>query len=506
MVTATRQRSFFQHNRMNKLLYFLIIVVFAGFVVQRAFNPFEEDQKIFFASANISNASAKHFPGNVLETFELKPFYNRAVYYGIYKLAQPLHLWENKYSFIVAVQLIFLLFLVLGAYLFSRSHNASVKNQWKLFFITSIFLVTAGSDSFMQAEHLAIGLLVYAVFFLSRQKVVFDIIAGILLGFVAGLKGITLLYAGAVLVFSFFYFRKSNYWIVSLALVIVFGTSILISWKELETAKLLQGNGLNLRRFFDYFRITYRFVCIDQAYMLSLVCCLVLIVLVWIKNKKDKPLFWKFIFPAALMFALVVPTVVLQVGFSYHYFGLLLFLLLLARSVLQFEGTAHFATLKKFIDLRIALPALLMYLFFSTPVISHSKNVMQYNLSNFRSEIAVNDSISKIIPAGERVLFLTDGVLNFYSSNPSACYEFFPITINRLMPKYPSIPVKLKPRYEATLSCIKNFTGNYIVLGENWLPKEKYPGVYPDSNYVAVASLRSVQRTYLVYKRRTKEQ
>ena len=485
---------------MNKIRYILICVVLLFLILQRAYNPFEEDQKIFFASANISNSSTLGFPDNVQETFELKPLFSKMIYYGLYKVVQPLNLWDEKYEFIIAVQLVFLAFLLLAAFLFSRNSYGDKTNQNKVFFLCTFFLMTVGSESFMQVEHMAILISLYSVWFLSKKKLIFDIIAGILLGVIAGLKGITVFYSIAILVFCFFNFKK-NIWIVTSVFVLTFSFSIFISWKEIETARLLQDNTLNIFRFFKQFRRTFMYIFVDQAYLASLISLMGLLLFVYIKNKSNILFLSKFLYPNILILIILLPSIFLQVGFSYHYLGLLLFLMLFIKSSLQFEGNFLFNSIGRLIALQIVIPTLLIYFFFSTMAIRHSKNLMQKNVSNFDSELSVSDSVAQIVNKNEKILFLTDGVINFYIKNVSECYEFYPITINRLMPKYPNIPKALESNYANIISCIKKFDGDYILLQTNWLPKDQYASVYPGLSYKRMMELNTIERQYVLYKK-----
>ena len=74
---------------------------------------------------------------------------------------------------------------------------------------------------------------------------------------------------------------------------------------------------------------------------------------------------------------------------------------------------------------------------------------------------------------GDSLLFLTSGEANFYLSNyKSPCYEFYPLSIQRLISS--SQDKKNKSYFYKTLDCINSFDGNYILIQTNWLPKNKY--------------------------------
>jgi hypothetical protein len=333
-----------------------------------------------------------------------------------------------------------------------------------------------------------------------KNNLFFDIFAGIILGFIAGLKGITVLYSLSLIVYCFFYVKR-NIFLLSTVFILIFSYSLYLSFRDIEIARLLQGNNFDIFRSINNLVRTWKYILIDQVYLFSIFGYIVMYIYILFKKFHNKELIMKFYLPSFIIFSLLLPSIIFQVGFSYHYFGILLFLLIMLRASVDLYSCNFGFSVVKFIDIKFILPSVLIYLIFSTSVFSHSKNLMEKNISNFNSEILVSDSIKKLVPNDKSVLFLTDGVINFYVNNYSACYEFYPITINRLLPKYPNIPSKLKTRYKDILSCIQNFDGNYILIQTNWFPKRFYNSIYPNKKYISVANLNTIERNYILYKK-----
>lgn len=475
-------------------------IVFIIFIFCRSTNPFEEDQKIFFASAFITDNSPFDFPENVYQTFELKPVLSRIFYFSIFKFLQPIGIWEDKILFIQAVQGIFILIIVIGAFLYSRNDLISKRIQNILFICATFFLISVGSESFMQVEHVAVVLSLFVIWTFSKKGVLFDISAGVLLAIIAGLKGVTIFYSLALIVYCFFFVKK-NVALLSGVFIFVFSYILIISLKDIEAARLLQGNNFDVFRPLKNLVRTWKYIFIDQVYLLSFIGYMLLFFFILFKNIQNKLLIKKFYLPNLIIILVLIPSIIFQVGFSYHYFGILLFLLLLFRGIIDLQGRTLIDPLNKFLDLKLITPSLIAYLIFSSNFFSHSKNLMEKNISNFNSEILVNSAINNLVSKDDTILFLTDGVINFYLNNFSACIEFYPITINRLMPNYPNIPKQLLVRYRDILSCVQNYNGKFILIQTNWLPPKQYHLIYPNYKYAIVANLNTIERKYILFKK-----
>lgn len=481
----------------NQIILFIAIIFLA---ISRVFNPFEEDQKIFFASAHISNGSIFNFPKNIIETFELKPFFSQLFYYLMYKISIPLNLWEDKLKFIYFIQFFFLLSILLVSFLFSRIKHVPQKNKNNIFFITSFFLITVGSESFLQVEHVAIVLSILCIWLLSKNKIQYDIFAGIILGYIAGLKGITVFYSLATILFCFFYFKK-NLIVTSFVFFIVFIFSLYLSYEDIETARLLQGNNFNIFRFFENYKKTWKLILVDQSYLFTTGIYSMHFLYYSIKTKRLKLNFNVLYSPMTMIIILLLPSIILQVGFTYHYFAILLITIFLILFSVKTNKDCFNNNKIGMTDLRLLIPSFLIYVLFSTNLFNHKKNLCKTNISNFNSEIVVSNLLKEQIATNEKVLFLTDGVINFYIDNKSAYYEFYPITINRLMPSFPKIPEKLEYRYLEILDFIKKYNGNFILIQTNWFPFDQYNKIYPNSSYSIVSKLSTNERNYFLYKR-----
>ena len=92
------------------------------------------------------------------------------------------------------------------------------------------------------------------------------------------------------------------------------------------------------------------------------------------------------------------------------------------------------------------------------------------------------------------LLYLTDGVANFYLSQSSYCREFFPIAINRF--KHNSS----NKFYIKTKECIDSYQGSFIILQINWFPVDNFWHLLKD--YDVVYSNTAIDRGYKLFKRK----
>ena len=467
------------------------IILFFVIFPYRLFNPFEEDQKIFFSGANIAfNKFTEHFPQNLFNTFELKPFNSKLVYYIFYNITnQFINFNENKLQFIISLQFFFNLISFIITFLFVNKLKIQIKDKIRFFFLINAILILVGSESFFQVEHIAILLSILAIYFSLSSNKIYLFIAGIIFGFIGGLKGITICYSIAAMFFIYYKEKKlSN--IILFSFFITFFISIYISWIDLKYAKLLQGNNFNLLRFFLKLIGDFKFIAVDQTYIISL---FIFLFYSFINNNKKLN---NFIY---IIFIVIIPSIILQVGFSYHFFGLSIFFIL----ALSFFYENHYSLLpKKFYTLLYIYPIIFIYLIFSTKYFIPIKNLESRNKNNFNSEILVQKKLVQIINNDKEILYLTDGVINFYITNPSACNEYYPISINRLLNYEYKIPKEFLKKYNTIKGCIANYNGEFILLQTTWFPFNEYNKIYPSKEaYILIDSAKSLERTYFIYKK-----
>ena len=235
----------------NKSIFicFTISVIYS---IYRSLNPFEEDQKIFFAVANFIEQSDKQFPFNILNTFELKPFLSRAVIYTFAKISNLFDISiQEPYKYIFFNQILLCLLVIFTSFSFAKSFvdSTSLNNKFKpsVYLFTFVTLLSIGSESFMQVDHLALIFSILSLAFFLRESHFELFFASLLLPIIISIKGISLLYVVSILSVTIFLEkinkRKTIYFLFGFILGLVI---LIFSLPELTNASLMQSRNINL--------------------------------------------------------------------------------------------------------------------------------------------------------------------------------------------------------------------------------------------------------------------
>jgi len=493
----------------NRIVLSIYIIFFLG-VLLRIFNPFEEDQKIFFAAARYSTLSDLSFPLNILQTFELKPIFSRVIYYLFFILSNnAFYEISDPFVFIIFQQGI-LVILILASLLI---YNLSLKNSYLLdrnqlnglFLLTGVSLIFVGSEVFFQVDHLALILAIFSLGLLINNSKNLNFTGAIITGLLAGIKGVTILYVPMVYISLFILsHKKKNLYKYLLLSTIVACVSLLISWDELSNASKMQNLNLHsLSQNFVNKIFISKYVFADLPLLFSFFLGLILIFL-----EKNKFIFDSnkefFLFLILVFLSFLYPLT--QVGFTYHYIALyfpiyiFIFFLIINQKInknSKFFPAVIFFVSVFFVSFSGGGLTLISKVY--EPFEKYS--LIKINLENFYSEIDTFNLIKKNIPKGEKILFLTDGVANFYLKDyESACEEFYPLSINRLMNKEHKNESDL---FSRTLKCIQGYQGRFVLIQSSWLPEENYFEVYPNNNYKKVKMFSTKQRDYLLYEKQS---
>ena len=514
-----KKENYFFFNK-SIIICFTISVIYS---IYRSLNPFEEDQKVFFAIANFIEQSDKQFPFNILSTFDLKPFLSRSIIYTFAKISNLFNISiQEPYKYIFFNQILLCLLVIFTSFSFAKSFvdSTSLKNKFKpsVYLFTFVTLLSIGSESFMQVDHLALIFSILCLAFFLRESHFELFFASLLLPIIISIKGISLLYVFSILSITIFLEKINKRKIIYFLFGFILGLVILIfSLPELTNASLMQSRNINLfgliKNLFFYKHGIFTFIDLIPIPLISLS------IIYLITNKKLSLDDFSFIsIKKSLMnltfqkliklicfFSFLTASIfiaILQVGFSYHYISYIFFLFI----TLLYLVSSQKEIINKLIYFLIS-SMVFFYSFFwggiaffigkYLPVIN---NFSSKNKITFDAERKVFMEIDSEVK-GDSLLFLTSGEANFYLSNyKSPCYEFYPLSIQRLISS--SQDKKNKSYFYKTLDCINSFDGNYILIQTNWLPKNKYQIIYPDpKKYEYLNSYDARQRKYSLYKK-----
>ncbi len=479
----------------------LTLFIFFLLCLHRIYNPFEEDQKIFFASAHISSESNLAFPLNIVNSFELKPVFSRLLYYNFYSLTSKLY--ENKEVFIILNQFLLVLLILSISFKFSKIFYSKFEQYFPLSILISSSLIFVGSESFFQNEHLAIILLMFGLCLRFNNGFLNILVSAIVFALVSGIKGVTVLYSLSAIIYSYKYINRKDFKLFFLIYLILLIIVFIVIYPELNNAKYFSEYDYSSFKF--YIKKLYRFfdifIFIDQIYLFSFLSLLfgIFISIIYsnyftLKNLKKNIL--KYIDFILISFLLIL-SILLQHGLSYHFFALLLLFILYLPIILSFDILKN--TFNKTI-LLLLIPIFIIYIISQSGILP-IQDIRKRNIKNFNEELILAENLKKIIPKNDTVLFLTDGVINFYINNTSCCREFYPISLQRLYEtkkKLPSSVIKFK---NDTYNCIINSDSDYLIIQDSWFDKNRFQFLYKMKKFQLLKEFETSERHYLVFKK-----
>lgn len=501
---------------------FLSIFAAILFSIYRSFNPFEEDQKIFFATANFINLSQENFPLNILNTFELKPFLSRGVYFLFTKFSNFFHIYiDEPFKFIFFNQFILCILIIFTSISFAKSilNTTSIKTKYFsiVFLFTFTSLITYGSEAFMQVDHIALILSVLSLSFFLRESNIYLISGSLLLPLIIGIKGISLLYTFSILMIIIFFKKFNLVRMVYFCIGEILGLFVLLlSLPVLKNAALMQSRDNNIselvKNLLFYKHGIFTFIDCIPLGIISITIFYV------IYNKKLLSKI-KYISPSKFLRNLSLKTFIrfsayllffissigysiLQVGFSYHYTSYVFILLISSLIIIS-----YFPDIINKVLIFSSFSMIILYCFFWGGLASNIgnfipsiKKISSKNIITFRREKQAFLEISSIVE-NSSLLFITDGVANFYlPKKKSPCFEFYPLSIQRLINR--NEVIKKKTNYYETLNCINQYNGDFILIQNSWVPKTEYENIYPDlTKFRYFKSFEARNRKYILYEK-----
>jgi len=477
----------------GKTLKIALGILFLFVAVVFLVTPLCGDTRIFLASSHQAHLRGD-FPGNVLDTWELKPAGNRYFMYALYSIVTSVTDFSHKTGIEFGSRLVGLLMvLILLAGVYWKEKNIFPINIAVLRSTIYFLLLTAVSYWIpFQAEYNAIIILFVAYWMILWGGVWFPLFSGLLLSSLFLFKGVTFLYAfyiPLVLYFRSWQWRdliwpSIGFIIGNIVLLIGLGTFLQGEWEILMEATFFQESfSINLSLiFFRIKRIAFRFL--DHATHYPLLFALVISTLVGLKANinQEKPivviLFWLYLIGLA--------GVVFLQGqfFAYHYLSLAPALLLL----LEFKS---FYTRKNLI--LISTVFLILYVFGNTPLFPmwyEEKQRVAQTQDNWRE---IKDQIDD-----REILYLDDGRGAYYLGNPSYSRYFFNLPIQRA--DMNNTRLRQSTIYSEELKNILAYSGKYVVLQPSWFKLHNHPDIEEmlDQDYILQEQTGPIQ----LFKRR----
>ena len=497
-ITSARQqlRGSLLNFGTRKFWFFLLAIL----STLRALIPFMEDQKVFFAAAHQTQISGTPFPLGSYQQWEMKPWPARVLYFCLYRVFS--FLYPEKPLFIFAVQFTVLVFAWLAIFLLASTLHKKANQNFIMFSILAIILV--GPDSFLQVEYLALIISLFAIYFLARTNRNSNLFGEFLLILVTCLKGSTIFFSILVVItvaqINNESFREhfKKYLRISLSNAL----AILLIWSELLDRAVLQGVGDSSLKSILVPSKLLEFVfglkgaIIDFPFVIFIP--FVTLLLVTRRNRLN------FIFFGTLITVLFMYSLFLQKFFNYHYLYLLFFVL--CGSILLCRDKLNFSTHEKVFGLTSGIAVFFIVIEFWTTInvlgstISSSNagfSKIEVSANYFGRERIVSKRLSQTL-GNDKVLFLTDGVINFYLDNSSNCMEFYPIHFQRANQVEGGRFIIQSKWYKDFIKCATEYRGKHLLVQSSWMTGNEISTIIQDK-YVRVEAIQSGYRYYDLY-------
>lgn len=497
-ITSAKQqmRGLFPNFSTYKFWFFLLAIL----STLRALLPFMEDQKIFFAAAHQTDISGAPFPLGSYQQWEMKPWPARVLYFCLYRVFS--FLYAEKPLFIFALQFTVIVFAWLAIFLLGSTLHKKANQNFIMFSILAIILV--GPDSFLQVEYLALIISLFAIFFLARTNRKFNFFGEFLLVLVTCLKGSTIFFSILVVITVAQYNNESfrEHFIKYLRISLANALAILLIWSELLDRAALQGVGdSSLKSILVpsqllQFGFGLKGAIIDFPFVIFIP--FLTLILVARKNRLN------FIFFGTLITVLFMYSLFLQNFFNYHYLYLLFFSI--CGAFLLCRDKLNFSTQEKVFGLTTGIAVFLIVIEFWTTINVLGSTISSSNASFSKIELSANyfgrerivsERLSHTL-GNNKVLFLTDGVINFYLENSSNCNEFYPIHFQRANQVENGRFVMQSKWYKDFIKCATEFRGKHILVQSSWIPSNEISTIIQDK-YVRVKAMQSGYRYYDLY-------
>jgi len=476
----------------------LLILVIGG--IARCLIPFLDDQKQLFATAHQADLLNLSFPSNVLAQWDMKPWPTRLVYYSFYKLLYPFY--DNKILFIVLAQAL----LILLIWLTLRGLTTVLPLPSRPYFFNFSFcaLLLTTPTIFFQIEFVAVILCLFAFILLNHPRNAMRYFGEAILLFVTSLKGISVFFSIFTLLIALALrtqTRKENAQFI-LRNCVFNAISLLIVSKDVIRSAIAQGASnheigqLFSLRNLEYIYLGLKGALIDMPFLVYLPVIVILLLV-----RRNRPLFT---FLYVSLCGLFLLSLVFQINFTYHY---CFFLLVLILSFFLFDQGRLFSRYTINVPLMILIALVITKFWipitfspssFSFGINSSSKITSSYN--DLHRETEVFTQTQKVV-GSSNILFLTDGIANFYLRNQSGCREYFPVHFQRSL-MYPTLAeIKDSYRYKNFLQCANTFTGRFILVQTSWIPTSQ-SNFLLQKDFVLLNQFTTGIRDYSLYMRR----
>ncbi len=475
-------------------------VLLFGYGLLRALIPFTEDQKVFFAASMQAQISEDSFPSNVYQQWEMKPWPSRMLFYFLFRLFG--FTFQHKFMFIFLVQITVIVAIWIAVTLVATFVPEKRKKVFIGFAVIS--LISVGPDSYLQVEFMALVLSLFAVYLLGNMKRGYRFFGEALLVLITSLKGSTVFFSVLTVVIvaelrnEVFRDHMKKY--LRIAAFNISGL-FLIRNELLDRATLQGADGRSLKGIFGQSELIDLFSGLKGAITDFPAILFLPLIFLSLSTRKSR-----------LYFRILHTIVIL--GFFYslsfqHYFNYHFLFVLYLTTLCFLLWNAQDMRLMSHQKLMGGLSAIIVVLVlvdYWTPIhfraahtnvaiVSVSK--IEHAFRVFEEEEQVARYLSKILKE-EKMLFMTDGVMNFYLPNRSECREFYPVHFQRGVNASKNSRILSSSWYGDFIACAKQYDGKYVLVQTSWIPESDLETLIED-RYTRGVVMSADTRKYILF-------
>lgn len=444
-------------------LYLLVltIVTLPITIYSYLMGGFTVNTHIFFGAAKLVDFYGA-FPSNVDMSWESRSISNRMVFYGLYKLFEPLK--NNDFMFQIgtkaAVAVVILCVCAYFAWMICR--KCEHLNVYAVFLISTLSFFTLHAGCILEAEFFAALGAIFSMGLLLSESKWANGAAGIILAGTFFFKGLTGMMIPVVLI-SCFLFDKEN--ILKklkhvLSGMVASGVTLAVSWylwfpnfipDILYSFEIVNapGNNLIVR--------TYWLIIASSipVWYIPIVCMGVIasVYIIWgyVRSKK-----YLMVTSVIILWVLATINVVIQGEFIPNHFTLCIVPSII--TIMLFLSI-HYRN-NKLIGVMVVV-GITLCVWFAWSSVWASENELQTDSNN---QLIMEAGIIKqtYIPNREEPVLYIDGASPYFLGNPTACRHTTSPTM--LVAAGISRKITSTQAYKDEMACIMNYSGDHIIL------------------------------------------
>lgn len=455
---------------------------------------FTHDIKMFFGAARLASLYSDAIQG-IDYIYEAKPIGNKVLFYGLYKLCEPV--WTDKLLFEFGVKAIVAIAALAIVWWFSKklSERYAVK-QHQIFLISVVGLFTCSDFVLLQPEWMCIVIGLATITLVLYEFRLTWFLAGTMMIPLFLIKGISGFYCitvilAAVLILPRPEIQRRICWFLIGVINAGIITASVIWWKfpHFIPDVIMISHISGILNVGVANKIHYTIATLFTTYYalpiiaVSLVC-LAMVLLSYLRTDYTKA-----VVLGAMWIVTLIPACLQSEWFTYHYamlvFASIITLVLFVDLIKGDRG--------KDIVLLVLVAAALAFWLLSAYTFSWHGEYWADRDRGMETFIQ-----SSNITTGQTILYLDEGDAPWYIGVQSECRFMNPFLLYFNNSQH---DLRGLPEYNQTLTCVKNYAGEYIVASDSWLGLHTNPELQEITDKIESGYIKVWNRSFDIYRR-----